>query len=60
MDPNDFEYSDDGELRFIDSEDLDGMHIVTDQDDEDYDNLNELYDAMSNVRYQGYFDDRDF
>lgn len=36
MDPNDTECSDDGELRYIDSEDLEGMQIISDQDDDSY------------------------
>lgn len=63
MDPKDTEYSDDGDLRYIDSDDLEGMQIISDQDDDSYDDygqseFNDMYDSMSDVRYQGYFDGR--
>lgn len=65
MDPRDTEYSDDGDLRYIDSDDLEGMQIISDQDDDGYDHdygdssgFDDVYDSMSDVRYQGYFDGR--
>jgi DNA-binding IclR family transcriptional regulator len=65
MDPRDTEYSDDGDLHYIDSDDLEGMQIISDQDDDSYDDygqddINDLYDSMSDVRDQGYFLDREY
>jgi len=65
MDPRDTEYSDDGDLHYIDSDDLEGMQIISDQDDDSYDdygqdNINDLYDSMSDVRDQDYFLDREY
>jgi len=65
MDPRDTEYSDDGDLHYIDSDDLEGMQIISDQDDDSYDdygqdNINDLYDSMSDVRDQSYFLDREY
>lgn len=65
MDPNDYDYSEDGDLRYIDSDDLDGMQIISDNDvddssydDYDRDDYENLYDSMSNVRDSAYFDGR--
>lgn len=65
MDPRDTEYSDDGDLHYIDSDDLESMQIISDQDDDSYDdygqdNINDLYDSMSDVRDQDYFLDREY
>jgi hypothetical protein len=65
MDPNEYEDSEDGDLNYIDSDDLDGMQIISenDMDDssyEDYDreDYHDLYDSMSNVRHRDYFVER--